>query len=136
MPDPHDTPASIDDAGSLSHGQRWLAVLLLLATLAFWAGLVGLMLHQARLGPEASGTVVVVFPRVMDRADRFTGLIGAEGRLVRTTWFDNIWVVHGDGPGFAGRLRAAGAIEVMAYAPFQPVMLGGCFFDSFIMRQQ
>lgn len=118
-----------ESAAALDRGQRRLAVLLLLATLAFWVGLVGLMLYQARLGPEASGTVVVVFPRAMDRADMFTGLIDAEGRLVRATWFDNIWVVHGDAPGFAARLRAAGAIEVLAYAPFQPVMLGGCFFE-------
>ncbi len=121
--------AASDVAMPLSRGQYRLALGLLLVALVFWAGLMALMIHQARLEPEAAGTMVVVFPRAMARADRYAGLLDAGGRLVRTTWFDNIWMVHGEAAGFAGRLRAAGAVEVFAAVPFQPVMLGGCFFD-------
>lgn len=105
--------------------QRWLAPLLLVAALGFWAGFVGLVLWP--LPDEASGTVVVVYPRAMDNAEQFINLLDADGRLVSTTWFDNIWVVHGDRSGFVARLKQDGAAAVFSYAPFQPVMLGGCF---------
>lgn len=108
--------------------QRWLAPLLLVMALGFWVGFVALVLWHAALSDDASGTVVVVYPRALDDAEQFLAVLDAGGRLVQTTWLDNIWVVHGDEPGFVARLKHSGATAAFSYQPFQPVMAGGCFF--------
>ena len=107
--------------------ERWLPLILLLLTLLFWAGLMGWALAAARLEAAASGSVAVVFPRGTPAHEMFRALRMADGRLERTTWLDNIWVVYSETPGFVGRLEVAGASR--AYSPmlFQPVSLGGCF---------
>ena len=107
--------------------ERWLPLILLLLTLSFWAGLMGWALSAARLGPQASGSVVVVFPWGAPAHEMFAVLRAADGRLERTTWFGNVWVVYGETAGFVGRLEAAGARGVYSPLMFQPMALGGCF---------
>ena len=107
--------------------ERWLPPLLLIITLLFWAGFMALVLNDARLNADASGTVVAVFPRAKTPETIFTDVLAADGRLVRNTWFDNVWVLHSDRPGFVGRLEASGALAAYSPVPFQPVALGGCF---------
>jgi hypothetical protein len=84
--------------------------------------------RAADLPPEAGGTMVAVFPPGFDGADALAAVARADGLPVRTTWLGNVWVVHGPEPGFAGRLREAGAWLAVAAVPFEPGLLGGCPF--------
>lgn len=111
----------------MAFAEHRLSLLLLAATLLFWAGLVALVLNDARLPPQASGTVVAVFPRATPRARMFEAVLQADGRLVRETWFANIWVVSSNTSGFVGRLRAAGVKTAFKPALFEPVAMVSCF---------
>lgn len=107
--------------------ERWLPLMLLLVTLLFWAALMAWGLSAARLAPADTGTVAVVFPRGTPSHQMFHALQSAGGRLERTTWLDNIWVVYDENPDFVARLEAAGARGAYSAALFQPVSLAGCF---------
>ena len=56
----------------------------------------------------------------------FGKIILAGGKPIRPTWVRGTWVVHGDEPGFAGRLKAQGAIGAYRNSPVLP-QLAGCF---------
>ncbi len=101
---------------------------LILACVALFVGIgfMALSMRSAALPPEATGKVLAVFPPGTDSDDIFAGLIRAGGKPLRKTWLDFVWVVSSSEPGFAGRLKAEGAIGTYAEMPITP-QLAGCF---------
>ncbi len=85
-----------------------------------------LSIRFAALPPQASGTVLAVFPPATASDEIFANLIRAGGRPLRETWLSFVWVVSSDKPGFVGRLRAEGAIGAYGELPITP-QLAGCF---------
>ncbi len=112
--------------GGRGWGLHWLALGFLGAVLLLWAGLFGLTLRRAELPPEAMGRVVAVYPFGWDRAQSTAAAFATEARLVRETWLPNAVELVSDDPGFAARLRAAGAIGVYRAQPFDVFTLAGC----------
>ena len=56
------------------------------------------------------GAVLAIFPPGTPALAAINAVARADGVLVRDSWFDNVWFVHGAEPGFVGRLKAAGAV--------------------------
>lgn len=112
--------------GSSLRAGHWLAALLAVGVLVAWLGAMALAVRDAALPPEASGTVLAVFPSSLGERDALAAVTRAGGRPIRTTWIPGIWVVTDDEPGFAARLAAEGAIGVYGDVPIGP-QLAGCF---------
>ena len=98
-----------------------------LITLLLGVGLIALNFYLFALPDERSGALVAVFPPGIDPQTMYNAVIGADGRLVNSTWLSNAWVVYSDQPGFTGRLKAAGAWATYAPEMVQPLTLGGCY---------
>lgn len=109
---------------------RWpghrLAVGLFLSVLVVWIAVMAVLMRQASLPHEASGTMLVVFQPGTPPDDIFAKLTIAGARPIRQTAFGFIWVVAGDEPGLAGRLAAQGAIGAYRELPLNP-SIAGCF---------
>lgn len=105
---------------------RW-AIGFLAAILGVWAVAMVLLLRQADLPDEASGTVFVVFESGSSDIERLTLLARADGVVIGQTSLPNIWVVHSEESGFAGRLRRAGASAVFREIDMSNVSVNGCF---------
>ena len=103
-----------------------LALALAAGVLALWVVGMGISLRAAALKPEATGTMLAVFPPGMDADAAFTKLVNAGGTPVRRTWLGSVWVVTGDAPGLAGRLVEQGAMGAYRDLPVSPD-LAGCF---------
>jgi hypothetical protein len=107
---------------------RWpghrLALTLGLAVLLAWLIIMSLLVRAAALGPEASGKVLVVFPPGASEEVIFQKLLAAGGKPLRATWLPFVWVVAGEEAGFAGRLKAQGAIGTYGEMPFAPSVAG------------
>lgn len=109
---------------------RWpshsLALGLAGGILVAWIAVMMLLMRQAALQDDATGPMLAVFEPGTSSDDIFTHLIRADARPIRDTWLGFVWVVAGDEPGLAGRLRREGAVGVYAEMPFSPT-LAGCF---------
>ena len=105
-----------------------LALSLLAIVLALWMGVMAVVVGVARLPPEATGRMVVVFPPALDADERLLRVAGAGGTPVASTVVPGVWVVDGDAAGLSGRLREAGAVVTLSEAPFHPLAWGGCGF--------
>jgi hypothetical protein len=102
-----------------------LAAILAGAVFFVWLGLMAVSWRAAALPPQASGTVLAVFPPRHTEAAIFAAIVRAGGRPVRATWLDFAWIAHGDEPGFVAGLRAEGAVGAFDDVPLGP-SLGGC----------
>ncbi|MGH6820207.1 MAG: hypothetical protein ACREDU_05020, partial [Methylocella sp.] len=91
-----------------------------------WLGVMAAVMRAAALPPEASGTMLAVFDPGASQDDIFAGLTRAEAQPVRPTAFGFIWIVSGDEPGLAGRLKQHGAIGAYRELPISPT-IAGCF---------
>jgi hypothetical protein len=105
-----------------------LAAALLAGAIAVTGLVFVLVMRQAALPAEASGTVLALFPPGIGAEARFAAIARADGRLVRGTALPNAVIVDGETPGFAGRLEAEGAWRVLAAGPFDLFAAGGCSF--------
>ena len=109
---------------------RWpghrLAIGFLLAILAIWLVVMAAIMRDAALPPEASGVMLAVFEPGTAEDTIFAKLTTANARPIRPTAFGFIWIVSGDGPGLAGRLRENGAIGAYRELPISPT-IAGCF---------
>lgn len=105
---------------------HWIALGFAGAVLLVWAAIFGATLQRAALPPEASGKVVAVYPFGWSKQQSTVAALGTEARLVRETWLPNAIELSSDDPGFAARLRAAGAIAVYRAQPFDVFTLAGC----------
>ena len=94
----------------------------LLATALAMAG----TMLAGRASDEEAGTLLAVFPPSTRPNNVFGRIILAGCKPIRPTWVHGTWVVHGDDPGFAGRLKAQGAIGAYRNSPVMP-QLAGCF---------
>jgi hypothetical protein len=109
---------------------RWpghrFAVSLFLAVLLVWIAVMGILMRQASLPPDASGPMLAVFEPGTTPDDIFAKVTIAGARPIRETAFGFIWVVAGDEPGLAGRLADQGAIGAYRELPLNPT-IAGCF---------
>lgn len=91
-----------------------------------WAVLIVGTLARAGGAADRAGTLVAVFPRGVEEVEVLTRVARADGAVVRGTWFGNVWHVNRERPGFAGDLRAAGAVLVLPMLPVDLFGMGGC----------
>jgi hypothetical protein len=104
---------------------RLALALALFVVLASVAGMAAAM-RSAALPPEAAGKMLAVFEPGSPQDDLFARILAAGGKPVRRTWLPFVWVVEGEEPGLAGRLKQQGAIGSYAELPFSP-QVAGCF---------
>lgn len=109
----------------MRYGHR-LALLLFGGVLLVWLIGMAVVMRHAALPPEASGPMLAVFEPGTPQDDIFARLTRAEARIVKQSGLPFIWVVAGDEPGLAGRLRSQGAIGAYRELPVSPV-IAGCF---------
>lgn len=107
-----------------------LALLLAAAIVAAWAGALAAALGTAGTREGRSGELLVVFPRGLGEAEILTRVANAGGVVMRGTWLANVWQAHGEGEGFAGALRAQGALLALPPLPFESFAVGGCSFGA------
>jgi hypothetical protein len=107
----------------LAHPHR-LALLALLAVVAAWAGLLAAAVRAADLPDDAAGLVAVVFPPGTPPEEALARTLAAGGLPVRRTAPPGALLAFAEAPGFAGRLREAGAYLVLGDFPFGPVLAG------------
>jgi hypothetical protein len=110
-----------------SFSDFWLLTIPLLVTLLIGIGLLALNLRISSLPDASSGTVLVVFPPRFEPDRIFASVLQADGRLINSTWFDSVWLVHSGQAGFVERLKAQGAWAALNPALLQSVTISGCF---------
>jgi hypothetical protein len=103
-----------------------LALLLFTGVLAVWIVAMAVIMRLAALPPEATGMMLAVFEPGTGEDDAFASLTRAGARVVRSSGLNFIWVVSGDEPGLAGRLKREGALGAYRDLPISPV-IAGCF---------
>jgi hypothetical protein len=79
------------------------------------------VLAAADLPGAAQGTLAAIFPPGTEQAEAMAAVVEAEGLVVRGGGWGSVLVVHSDKPGFAKRLRRAGAWLVV-----DPRSAAGC----------
>ncbi len=107
------------------HGHR-LALALFIGVLAVWLAGMAVVMRHAALPPGASGTMLAVFEPGTPPDTIFASLTRADARIVKPSGLSFIWVVAGDAPGLAGRLKQQGALGAYRELPVSPV-IAGCF---------
>jgi hypothetical protein len=103
-----------------------LALALFAGVVAVWLIGMAVVIRHAALPAEASGPMLAVFEPGLQEQEMFARLARAEARIVKQSGLPFIWVVAGDEPGLAGRLRAEGALGAYRELPVSPV-IAGCF---------
>jgi hypothetical protein len=103
-----------------------LALTLFAGVLLVWLVAMAIIMRQAALPPEASGTMLAVFEPGRGQDEVFASLTRADARVVRPSGLGFIWVVSGEEPGLAGRLVEQGAIGTYRDLPISPT-IAGCF---------
>jgi len=96
------------------------------AVFVVWVVVMVLLMRNAALPAEASGTMLAVFdPKVSDtEALRIIG--AAQGKIFKQSGLSFAWIVTADEPGLAGRLKSNGALGAYRELPISPA-LAGCF---------
>jgi hypothetical protein len=107
------------------HGHR-LALGLFVSVLIAWLAIMAVLMRQAALPPEASGTMLAVFDPGTPGDQVFASIVASGAKPIRETAFGFIWVVNGEEPGLAGRLAQNGAIGAYDKLPLSPT-IAGCF---------
>jgi hypothetical protein len=109
---------------------RWpghrLAFGLFFGVLLVWIVVMAAVMRDAALPRDATGVMLAVFEPGTPEDQIFTRLTLANAKPVRPTAFGFIWIVAGDEPRLAGRLRDNGAIGAYRDLPISPT-LAGCF---------
>jgi hypothetical protein len=103
-----------------------LALGLFVSILTIWIAVMAIVMRQAALPPEATGTMLAVFEPGTGEDEIFASLTRANARPIRPSAFGFIWIVAGDEPGLAGRLTTEGAIGAYRDLPISPT-IAGCF---------
>lgn len=103
-----------------------LALKLLAWITAVWLAGMALLFEAAALPPEASGTVIVLYPIGTEAAQSVAASAAAGAKLVSPSWFGNLLVVVDETPGLAGRLEEQGALAVFENMSFAGVSFAGC----------
>lgn len=103
-----------------------LALGLFFSVIAIWIAVMAALMRAGALPAEASGTMLAIYQPGTPQDEIFASLTRAEARVVRPSAFGFIWVVGGDAPGLAGRLKANGALGAYRDLPISPT-IAGCF---------
>jgi hypothetical protein len=106
------------------------ALTLLAWITGFWLVALGLLFEADALPPEASGTVIVLFPLGSGSAESVAAGAAAGAKLVSPTWFENVLLVTDETPGLAGRLEEQGALGVFENLHFAGISFAGCIGAS------
>ncbi len=114
------------DAGAARSLDHRLALSIAAGVLLVWLVAMAIAMRAAALPDQASGAMIAVFPPGIGENGQITAIVNAGGKPVRQTWIGAVWVVEGDAPGYAGRLRQNGALAAYGELPFSPE-LAGCF---------
>ena len=109
---------------------RWpghrLAIGLALGVLLVWLAGMALAVRAARLPPDATGPMLVVFEPGTAKEDMLARIVTAGARPIRETWLGFVWVVEGEQPESSARLMSQGAIGTCRELPVA-ASLAGCF---------
>lgn len=103
-----------------------LALGLFFSVIVIWIAVMAILMRAGALPAEASGTMLAIYQPGTPQDEIFASLTRAEARIVRPSAFGFIWVVGGDTPGLAGRLKANGALGAYRDLPISPT-IAGCF---------
>ena len=95
-----------------------------------WIAVMAVALPLASLPEEAAGRVVVAFPPGLSAEARLLAVAEAGGSPVLPLLGGRLWMAEGDGAGFVGRLKAAGAWAAFRPETFAVLPDGGCFYIS------
>ena len=87
---------------------------------------IGLAIAVDSLPDSADGLMIAIFPPGVTAAAAFDSVVEAGGRPLRPLALGNSWIVAGDHPGYAGRLRELGALLVLDNELTFGTVLGGC----------
>ena len=110
------------------HGHGFVLALAALI-LVVWATMMGWAVTAA-VPPAGGGTVIALFPP--GRAETsFAAIVRSGGRPVGARWAGLVWAVDSK-PGGVRRLRAEGAIAVLAELPFAAAL--GCAPSAAVPR--
>jgi len=102
------------------------ALKLLSWIIGVWLLGLALLVEAAALPPEASGTVIVLYPVGTETAQSIAASAAAGAKLVSPSWFENLLVVADETPGLVGRLKEQGALEVFENMTFAGFSFAGC----------
>lgn len=102
------------------------ALKLLAGIVGIWLVALALLFEAAALPPEATGTVIVLFPLGTGTAEAIAAGAAAGAKLVSPTWFENVLVVTDETPGLARRLAEQGALAVFENMRFAGISFAGC----------
>jgi hypothetical protein len=91
-----------------------------------WLLLMAVLMRNAALPPEASGTMLAVFDPKVSELEALKMIAEADAKILRKSNFDFIYVVQSDEPGLAGKLKKSGALGAYKELPIAPE-LAGCF---------
>ena len=91
-----------------------------------WLVLMIVLVRNAALPAEASGTMLAVFEPSISEPAAVSAIAAAGGKVVKQSGLAFAWVVQSDEPGLAGRMRGQGAIGVYRELPISPALMG-CF---------
>ena len=89
-----------------------------------WLALMFVLVRNAALPAEASGTMLAVFEPSISEAAAVNAISAAGRNVVKQSGLAFAWVVQSDEPGLAGRMRAQGAIGVYRELPISPALMG------------
>jgi hypothetical protein len=103
-----------------------LAAGIALALLVVWLAAMTVAINHAALPPDATGRMIAVFPPGLSNEAMVEKIAAAGGKPLRQTWASSVWVIDGDEPGLAGRLKQHGALSTYAELPVG-VQMAGCF---------
>jgi hypothetical protein len=106
-------------------GHKFAAAFFATVLLVSLAGMAAFMV-ASRADDAQTGTMLAVFHPSTSEQDVFGKIILAGGRPIRPTWMPGTWIVYGDSAGFAGKLKAHGALGAYTSSPVLP-QLAGCF---------
>jgi hypothetical protein len=117
---------------TVTHGtaDHRFALKLLAWIVGIWLTAMAFVFDAAVLPPEASGTVIVLFPVGTETAEAVVASAAAGAKLVSTSWFDSVLVVADETPGLAGRLKEQGAIDSFKNMSFAGISFAGCIGAS------
>lgn len=115
-------PLNTDAAEGVRRGPLLAA---LAGVLVLWLGAMVAVLAAAEGEDARSGELLALLPG-RGEAGAIATAAAAEGVLMRATVVPGLYAVYGEGEGFAGRLRAAGASRVWPPDLLDALSMGGC----------
>jgi hypothetical protein len=113
-------------AGSVRPIRHSPVLAALLAVLLAWLGAMAVALHAGEAEDAGAGELLALLTRADGELGAIAAAAAAGGVVMRPTILPGLYAVHGPAPGFAGRLRAAGAARVWPPALLDALSLGGC----------